>query len=204
MCLCVCVSVWVSVWVCVRALAFKGAPSLAHVSMRVRVHLCGDAWSDAAWAHSVWPLTFLQCCRVAVSRVPECQTTPRPPPAASLLSSPPLLTPWALFLDRAQPDSATLHRGRGVWFQIDDAALACMSSEQLRERESQGNVHFYLKKKKKKVLKKTFMGTLLVRERSLVRVAKKQWRTEGEAVWDENSWMYQCFTVSWQPSLLWL
>lgn len=84
----------------------------------------------------------------------------------------------------------------------------CVSLHEFRTAEGEGVTRkctFLLKKKKKKkVLKKTFMGTLLVRERSLVRVAKKQWRTEGEAVWDENSWMYQCFTVSWQPSLLWL
>ena len=130
------VSVFVrlSVWVCVRALAFKGAPSLAHVSMRVRVHLCGDAWSDAAWAHSVWPLTFLQCCRVAVSRVPECQTTPPSPPLPSppRPSSPPLLTPWAPL---AQPGLCTFVPGtKGL---ISDRRC-CVSLHEFRTAEGEG------------------------------------------------------------------
>ena len=148
------VSVFVrlSVWVCVCALAFKGAPSLAHVSMRVRVHLCGDAWSDAAWAHSVWPLTFLQCCRVAVSRVPECQTTPPSPPLPSppRPSSPPLLTPWAPL---AQPGLCTFVPGtKGL---ISDRRC-CVSLHEFRTAEGEGVARkctFLLKvfeKKKKK------------------------------------------------------
>lgn len=141
LCVCACVCPYE----CVCALAFKGAPSLAHVSMRVRVHLCGDAWSDAAWAHSVWPLTFLQCCRVAVFKSAWMSNYTPPSPRHRV----PLLLLFSRLEHCCRTELSRTYLcagGQRVWFQMDDAALACMSSEQPRERESQGNVHFYLNK----------------------------------------------------------
>lgn len=136
----VCVCVWVCVWVCVYvcALAFKGAPLLAHVSMCVCVHLSLCVVMPGPTPHErtlsdLWPFTVLQCGR---SRVPECQITPRFP------SPFPVVMPRVLLLDRAQLDSAGYIREltSDRW-----RCVGCVSPHEFRTATRE-NVHFFWKR----------------------------------------------------------